>query len=389
MACAPSRRHGLPALVAGLGEATIPELAAASADRVPDRVALALDGEPVTHAELDAGAARVAAWLAGRLAPGDRVLLAAGSSPGFLRCYLGRCAQAPWSCWPTPAAPPRSSPTWSPIPGAGRFRDAARPGCWPGCRSATDRRPRRGPRRARPAGDPGRPRRTALLAYTSGTTGRPKAVPLTHRQLLPQSARRWRPGAGARTTCWRTPCRCSTSTASGVCTPRSSRAPRPLGSKFTAADLAAPAAHRASVLFAVPTMYQALLETQSTRAAAGRPAAGRVRLGSAEPPSCQRRRGLGRAPLVRTARPKPASTSHTPPRRPGGTVGVPLPGVLARIWSGKRRPRRAPTARSSCAARTSSAATRHDPAATAAAFTADGWFRSGDIGRWIPAPATW
>ena len=75
--------------MAGLGEATIPGLAAASADRVPDRVALAIDGEQITHAELDAAAAQVAAWLAARLDPGDRVLLAARSSLGFVRCYLG------------------------------------------------------------------------------------------------------------------------------------------------------------------------------------------------------------------------------------------------------------------------------------------------------------
>src|SRR5215813_8813904 len=68
----------VPAYVDRLGESTIPELAAASAGRVPDRVAVAIDGKPITYAELDDGAARVAGWLAGRLRPGDRVLLAAG-----------------------------------------------------------------------------------------------------------------------------------------------------------------------------------------------------------------------------------------------------------------------------------------------------------------------
>src|SRR5499427_6493832 len=79
----------IPAYVAGLGGATIPGLAAASADRVPDRIALSIDGEQITHAALNAGAARVAAWLAARLGPGDRVLLAARSSLGFVRCYMG------------------------------------------------------------------------------------------------------------------------------------------------------------------------------------------------------------------------------------------------------------------------------------------------------------
>ena len=48
-----------------------------------------MDGEPVTHAGLDDEAGRVAAWLARRVHPGDRVLLAAGASTGFVRCYLG------------------------------------------------------------------------------------------------------------------------------------------------------------------------------------------------------------------------------------------------------------------------------------------------------------
>jgi acyl-CoA synthetase (AMP-forming)/AMP-acid ligase II len=71
------------------GEGTIPVLAAASARRVPDRIAVSVDGQPVTHGQLDAGARQVAAWLASRLVPGDRMLLAAGSGPGFLRWYLG------------------------------------------------------------------------------------------------------------------------------------------------------------------------------------------------------------------------------------------------------------------------------------------------------------
>src|SRR5215470_1971028 len=79
----------ISAYVADLGDATIHGLAAASADRVPDRIALDVDGEEVTHATLDGGAARVGGWLSARLAPGDRVLIAARSGPGFVRCYLG------------------------------------------------------------------------------------------------------------------------------------------------------------------------------------------------------------------------------------------------------------------------------------------------------------
>ena len=79
----------VPDHVAALGDETIPALAATAASRVPDRVAVTVDGEPITHAGLDDEAGRVAAWLAKRVRPGDRVLLAAGASIGFVRCYLG------------------------------------------------------------------------------------------------------------------------------------------------------------------------------------------------------------------------------------------------------------------------------------------------------------
>ena len=92
----------------GPGAATIPELAARSAQRVPDRVAVSVDGEQITHGQLDAEARQAAGWLAARLDPGERMLLAAGTSLGFLRWYLGRSARARSWCWPTPGTPPPS-----------------------------------------------------------------------------------------------------------------------------------------------------------------------------------------------------------------------------------------------------------------------------------------
>ena len=79
----------VPGYVARLGGESLPALAAAAGSAVPDQVAVTVDGKPITHAGLDQASARVAAWLARRVRPGDRVLLAAGSSIGFVRCYLG------------------------------------------------------------------------------------------------------------------------------------------------------------------------------------------------------------------------------------------------------------------------------------------------------------
>ena len=137
-----------------------------------------------------------------------------------------------------------------------------------------------------------RPDDTALLAYTSGTTGRPKGVPLTHRQVAvsiraAMAAWRWQAddvlvhalplyhqhGLG------------------GLHTALIAGGTVHIRSKFSAADLVQAAGDaRASVLFAVPTIYQALAESlrgpgrnrRAGRGAAGS-APGGMRFGSAEP----------------------------------------------------------------------------------------------------------
>ena len=68
--------------------------------------------------------------------------------------------------------------------------------------------------------------------------------------------------------------------------------------------------------------------------------------------------------------------------RRGGTVGFPLPGVGAarRRRRRRRRCRPARSARSRCAARTCSPATGACPRRPQSEFSADGWFRTGDVG---------
>jgi acyl-CoA synthetase (AMP-forming)/AMP-acid ligase II len=419
-------------LVGRLGAATIPDLAAESAAQFPDRVAVSVDGVPVTHAGLDAAAGRVAGWLAARIPPGDRVLLAAGPGPGFLRCYLGALRAGAVVVLANPgytAAELAHLVTDSGAriafadPGpAERLATLASP---PDTVLVTD--PDCAGRPLPPVPQPGD---LALLAYTSGTTGRPKGVPLTHRQLATSirsamAAWRWTPddvlvhalplfhqhGLG------------------GVHATLIAGSTAHVQSRFSPAGLIGLARQTAaSVLFGVPATYQALLDTARERGAlaegplaSGSPVAGprlgRLRLavcGSAPlRPGLARELPalLGQLPLVRYGTTESGLDVSNPlGRARADTVGLPLPGVECRVWP--IRPVTAPGGEAGAepdgvgGTRLAGPAEAEpggeavpgtdgeiqlhgpqvfggywgDPAATAAAFTADGWFRTGDIG---------
>ena len=344
--------------VAALGDETIPALAAAAADRVPDRVAVTVDGEPVTHAELDDAAGRVAAWLARRVHPGDRVLLAAGASAGFVRCYLGALRAGAVLVLANPGytaaelghlvadsgavlafADPEPARRLAGL-GAGDRRSAPL--------MTVDVRELPGPTRPT-AGIVARPHDTALLAYTSGTTGRPKGVPLTHRQLAvsiraAMAAWRWHSddvlvhalplyhqhGLG------------------GLHTALIAGGTVHIRSKFSAAELVRAAGDaRASVLFAVPTIYQALMDSPAALADGLRGLRLAVCGSAPLSPALAERLPtvLGRLPLVRYGTTESGLDVSNPVADPrGDTIGVaaarragPDPG---RGWPGGSRPGR-------------------------------------------------
>ncbi len=391
--------------VSVLGDDTLPALAAAAADRVPDRVAVTVDGEPVTHAELDDAAGRVAAWLEKRVHAGDRVLLAAGASIGFVRCYLGALRAGAVVVLANPgytAAELRHLVADSGAVLGFADREPARllaglgPASAPPITVDVRELPDDAGRDGGPRGAGGgrgivaRPHDAALLAYTSGTTGRPKGVPLTHRQLTvsiraAMAAWRWhgddvlvhalplyhQHGLGGLH---------AALIAGGIVHIRT---------KFSAADLVQAAGDtRASVLFAVPTIYQALLDSPAARAGGLRD----LRLavcGSAllNPALAERLPTvLGRLPLVRYGTTESGLNVSNPVGDPrGDTIGVPLPGVLARIRATDGLADPGADGEIQLRGPHVFAGYWNDPAATEAAFTADGWFRTGDIGAVDPA----
>src|SRR5271170_4891521 len=166
---------------AGLDGETIPALAAASAAAEPGRIAVTVDGEPITHAELDDESARVAGWLARRVRPGDRVLLAAAASVGFIRCYLGALRAGAVVVLANPGY--TAAELGHLVADSGAVLAFAGPApsrllagrdsiVTADVADLTESGARADAISAGPAD-------VALLAYTSGTTGRPKGVPLT------------------------------------------------------------------------------------------------------------------------------------------------------------------------------------------------------------------
>ena len=390
----------VPDYVAGLGDETIPALAAAAASAVPDRVAVTVDGEPVTHAGLDDEAGRVAAWLARRVQPGDRVLLAAGASTGFVRCYLGALRAGAVVVLANPGYTAAELGHLVADSGAVLAFADPEPARWLAGLGPQGSAPlvmadvRELPERTGPVtGIMPQPDDAALLAYTSGTTGRPKGVPLTHRQVVvsiraAMAAWRWHSddvlvhalplyhqhGLG------------------GLHTALIAGSTVHIRSKFSAADLVQAAGEaRASVLFAVPTIYQALVESApATSAVAGGLRDLRLAVCGSAPlsPALASRLPavLGRLPLIRYGTTESGLDVSNPVADPrGDTIGVPLPGVLARIRATDGVAE--PGADGEIQIRGPQVFTGYwnDPAATEAAFTPDGWFRTGDIGAVDPA----
>jgi acyl-CoA synthetase (AMP-forming)/AMP-acid ligase II len=381
----------VPAFAEGLTGDTIPGLAATSADAAPDRVAVTVDGEPVTHAELDEGAARVAGWLARRVRAGDRVLFAATASVGFVRCYLGALRAGAVVVLANPGYTAAELRHLVADSGAAlAFADPQPARLLAGLGGGPEPLPAvdvsklpEGANRA--TGVEVRPQDTALLAYTSGTTGRPKGVPLTHGRLAASirsamAAWRWSPddvlahalplyhqhGLG------------------GVHAALVAGGTVHIRSRFAPADLVRTIEEtQATVLFAVPAIYQALMDARVITAA-GLPGLRLAVCGSAPlSPALAGRltAALRRVPLIRYGTTESGLNVSNPlDDSRGDTVGVPLPGVLARIATTDGEAE--PGADGEIQLRGPQVFTGywHDPAATAAAFTPDGWFRTGDIG---------
>jgi len=368
--------------------ATLPEAWAAHFESTPDRRLLWEEQRGwVTAGELDRATRRVAARLAGAgLRAGDRILMNAATSMELVETHV---AALRLGLVVVPAntayrdrelahlvndAAPRAAIVDDPDR-AGWIRRAGPDVVVVGPEVDLD------PAGRVPVLDVARPEDPALIGYTSGTTGAPKGAVLSHANILASSesvrlAWRWTAddrlvlalplfhihglGVGLHGTLL--------AGASAVLLPRFD----------PDAVLDAVAAHDATLFFGVPTMHTRLAASPRLGELA------RLRLcvsGSAPlPPAVFERlaEGGGQRVLERygmTETGMNVSNPYDGERRPG-TVGFPLPGVELRLDPGSGEVQlRGPNVFSGYRGR---------PDATAAAFTDDGWFRTGDIGEHDP-----
>ncbi len=340
-----------------------------------------LDGVRVSADELEARTAKAAGrYAAVGLAPGDRVLMSAGTSVDLIVAYAGAIRSG------LTVVPANNAYTATELR---TLVEAARPklavlddparldaGIVATTTVALDGLPSASDVELDRAGADD----AALIIYTSGTTGTPKGVPLSHGNLLASAhavrlAWRWEPddnlalclplfhvhglGVGLHGTL--------VTGAAATVIPRFE--PGAIGEAVTKAG--------ATMLFGVPTMYHRLAESPSLTDLAG------LRLavsGSAPLPAelhAAVRAGCGQAVLERygmTETVMLVSNPYDGERRPG-TVGFPLPGVQVRL-----APREGGTAEIEVRGPNVITGYLDNPAATAEAYTSDGWFRTGDLG---------
>lgn len=386
-----------------LAAGTLPAAFAATAERRPHAPALSIGEDEISHGELDAAAARAGSALR-RLGagPGRTILLVVSTSVSEIVAYLGGLRSGATVVLADPTYTARelgelgrdSGASWAVSSGVALQRlsgEEAGISELVGLRSGD----------ARTAsvllddlaGDPLPvvpidPAGPAILAYTSGSTGTPKGVPLSHRNLL----------ASIRGVMWSwrwSPDDCLVHSLpishqhglGGVHATLLAGSRAVLLERFEPGRLlGAIQEERASVLFAVPAMYQRLLEEQ------GIGALERLRLftsGSAPLPirvADELGEAVGSLPLERygsTEAGLDISNPYDGPRIPG-TVGIPLPGVELTVVDGDDRPVEPGTAGEVLLRGPQVFAGYRGAAPDGEGFLLD-WFRTGDVGVVDPA----
>jgi malonyl-CoA/methylmalonyl-CoA synthetase len=390
-----------------LAEGNLPRAFHEAAVEAGDHLAVTVEAESVTHRELDSRAGRVGGWLRDQgLRPGERVVLGGPSSSGLVAAYLGILRAEGVAVLADAALSERElghlvedSGAVGAFAGAdaqGRLAGLVRAGKlrWviglePEAGGTTlERVLHRSTSLPVPVHAGGR---TALFGYTSGTTGRPKGAPLAHSNLLASLrgimlAWRWR----EQDVLVHALPLSHQHGLSGLQASLLAGARAVIHASLDPARLcAAIAAERATVLFAVPAVYERLLAWDG--AVGADVSSLRLATSGSAPlaPGLWRRvaEWLGQEPVERygtTETGLDVSNPYDGPRT-AGSVGLPLPGIEARVADESGRPLEA-GADGEIVLRGPQVFSGYwqDEEATRASFHPGGWFRTGDVGRIDP-----
>jgi malonyl-CoA/methylmalonyl-CoA synthetase len=393
-------------LVARLGSGSLAREFAATAGSAADRPALTIGDLTRTHGELDRRSALLGGWLARHgVRQGDLVLIAGRTSHELVAAYLGtlRCGGTALPVDAGSTAAELGALVADARPSAA-FCDASASAALatlPDCRRpalllALDAGAEGiAVEKAIAGGEPLEPAdgaAPAIVAFTSGTTGTPKGVPLSHANVLASiravmMAWRWgrdevlvhalplthQHGLG------------------GLHATLLAGSHAVLEPRFDAAAFCHRAgAVGATAVMAVPTIWERLDEWDG----GARAALARLRIGiSGSAPlsaalALRVRDWLGQLPLERYGSTEAGLVLSNPLRgeRKPGSVGYSLPGIEVRILDGDGSDA-APGQDGELVVRGPQVFDGYldRPRETEAAFTGEGWFRSGDIARQDPA----
>ncbi len=397
-------------LRAELVEGSLPRAFHDTAARDPERTALTVDDETITHGELDRLAARAGGWLQAQgIGPEERVVLCGSNSLNFVIAYLGILRAGSVV---VPAGAALTEPELRHlVEDSGAACALAQGDALDRLMSiASDDTPlhmvltleeeeasdtpslQQAISQGEPLepGDAGRDD-VVMLAYTSGTTGQPKGVPLSHANLLSSvRAAMW---------AWRWDANDILVHAlpfshqhglSGVHMTLLSGSRAVVHSKFDPSRLcAAIESERATVLFAVPAIYEQLATWEGIEEADFSSLRLAVSGSSALSPASAREISslLGQDILERYGTTESGLNVSNPydGSRKFGSVGFPLPGTELSIVDDEGRclspgndgeiVLRGPQVFSGY---------RSLPDATGDSFYPEGWFRTGDVGRVDP-----
>jgi long-chain acyl-CoA synthetase len=365
-----------------------------AADAAPDAAAVHWRDVTLSYAELRSQALAAAERM--DAGPGDRVLLVLPNCPEFVSAYYGALRSGATVVAASPHLRPREiqqlarhvEPVVTVAAGegfasAGRFLDV-KPGAGFGAP----------PARPSPAAHVRPARDVAVLQYTSGTTGGLKAAMMSHRNLVANALQndawfRWTADdvvLGALPLChtWGMCCVMNAALAAG--------ASMALVDAFDAEEtLEVVRRRRVTVVYGSATMFHRLLDAAGDDAPRWFGSVRYVKAGAMLVGADLPRRwaaAVPEVPMVNGYGLTEASpeVANNPPHAPRpGTVGVPLPGTELRICDPADPEIECPEGEIQVRGPQVMLGYWRDPEATRDALSADGWLRTGDVGRFDEA----